>query len=269
MKTLGLIAGSGMFPLILARQASLAKFRVVAFAVRGEAAPDIKNIVDELYWLYIYEIDRLLEMLAAKQIREVVMAGKINKALLFKNAPALLKQMPLKNIWNAVKDRRDDSLLLAVADRLRQRGIRLMDSTSFMKPFFADKKVMTDRAPTDRENEDIKFGFEAAKRIAGMDVGQSVTVKDKAIMAVEAIEGTDDALQRGNNLCGGNAVLVKVSKIRQDMRFDVPVVGAQTLDAMHACGCRVMAVEAGKTLMLEKEAFIEKANEYGICVIGV
>ena len=269
MSTLGLIAGHGEFPLLLAEQAQKENISVVAFAIIGETESRIEDIVKTVHWLEIHEVEKLIELLHDHHITEAVMAGKIHKANLIKNAPALLKQMPLKNIWTNVLDRRDDSLLLAVAERFEDAGVKLIASTTFMESFLAPVGVMTKCVPTDREQEDILFGFDMAKKSAALDIGQTIIVKNKAVMAVEAIEGTDAAIKRGALLGGDGVVVVKVSKPHQDMRFDVPVVGVETLEVMSQVKACVLALEAGKTLIMNKTKFVNKADQRNVCVLGV
>ncbi|NQT90657.1 MAG: LpxI family protein [Candidatus Omnitrophica bacterium] len=264
---IALIAGSGKFPLFLANATKANGLQVVVIAVNSETDPAIEKLADKVYWLNLGEGAKLIETLQAEGIRYAMMAGKISKTTLFKEGLKLDEEA--KKIMSRVIDRKDDTLLSAVASRLKDFDIELLDSTTFLKAMMPAKGLLTSRKPTAQEAEDVKFGFKIAKEMGRLDIGQSVVVKKKAVIAIEAIEGTDEAIKRAGSLIGKDTVVIKVSKPQQDMRFDVPVVGLTTIESLHEAGASVLAIEAGKVLVLEKDEVARAADRYGITIVAV
>ncbi len=264
---IALIAGSGKFPLFLARAAKTNGIEVIAIAIRSAADREIEKIADKVYWVNIGQAKNLIDILLKEEIRYAVMAGKVNKAVIIKQALRLDKEA--RSLLKKISDKRDDTILSAIAARFKDFGVTLMDSTFFLKNLMPKKGVLTKRKPSRQEIEDIKFGFPIAKNIGSLDIGQSVIVKQKAVIAVEAIEGTDEAIARAGSLAGKGTVVVKVSKPKQDMRFDVPVVGPETLKALKKAKSSALAIEADKVLVLEKESLIKGAEEAGITIVAV
>jgi UDP-2,3-diacylglucosamine hydrolase len=267
IERIAVIAGSGKFPLFLLKAARSNKIDTITFAIIASADKAIEHISDKVYWVEIGQAGKLIDLLQKEGIEYAVMAGKINKTTIIRQAVMLDHEA--KTIISSVKDKKDDTILSAIANRLKDFSIELVDSTLFLKNFMAEKGPLTKIKPTKAQQEDIVFGIVAAREIGRLDIGQSVIVKGKAVIAVEAIEGTDEAIIRAGKLTGKGSVIVKMAKPGQDMRFDVPVVGCETLQAIKRAGSSVLAIEAGKVLMLEKDLMIKKAQEMKLCILGV
>jgi len=266
-KIIALIVGNGNFPLFVAKAAKSAGVRLVAICVKSEADKKIEEIADKAYWVNLGQAKKLLSILEDEGIKHAIMAGKISKITIIKESLRLDEEA--RKIVSGVIDRKDDTLLSAVADRLKSFGVELLDSTTFVKDIMPAEGSLTKRKPNKEELEDIKFGFKLAKDMGRLDIGQSVVVKKKAIIAVEAIEGTDETIRRAGRLIGEKAVVVKVSKPEQDMRFDVPAIGLTTIRSLKEARASVLAIEARKVLVLEKEQAIEEADKAGISIIAV
>lgn len=264
---IGLIAGNGQFPILFAKSATSQGWEIVGIAVREETSAELQNHVHKIYWIGVGQLKEFFQILEKEKLKKVVMAGQIRPAHIFDKNISMDEH--LKKFLNVVRDKRADSLLGGIARILRRKGIKLLDSTTFLKSYLIRRGVLTSFPPEDAQWQDIRFGKAIAKRIAGLDIGQTVVVKDKAILAVEAIEGTDEAIKRGGALAGGGAIVVKVSKPRQDMRFDIPFVGPKTIDSLKLASCAVLAMEAGRTFLLEKEECLKKAEENKICLVGI
>ena len=263
---IGLIAGYGSFPLELATVLKSAGYEIHTTAVREETSPDIESVSDSVVWLRVGQVGGMIKAFKAAGVERVVMAGKVRKLHLFRN---------FRPDWVAVKalmrvvDRRDDTLLNTVADLLHENGITLLSQVEHAGEMLAGKGLLFGPKPRSEQVRDMDFGFEQAKGIAGLDIGQTIVVQDGAVLAVEAIEGTDEAIRRGGGLGNGKAIVVKVAKPEQDLRFDVPAIGPDTLRTMHESGCKAIAVEAGLTLLLERELLAETADRFGITVFGL
>ncbi|MBL7084826.1 MAG: UDP-2,3-diacylglucosamine diphosphatase LpxI [Candidatus Omnitrophica bacterium] len=264
---IGLIAGNGQFPILFAKGARLKGHEVVAIAVREETSPELADYVQRIYWIGVGNLKEFFQILKKERLKKVVMAGQIRPTHIFDKSISM--DDDLKRFLKKVKDKRADSLLGEIARILRRMGIRLLDSSTFLRSYLVSRGVLTKAEPSPGQWQDIRFGRGIAKRIGGLDIGQTVVVKDKAILAVEAMEGTDQAIKRGGALARGGAVVVKVSKPRQDMRFDIPLIGPKTMESLIAASCAVLGVEAGKTLFLEKEKCLKAAEENNICLVGI
>jgi len=264
---IGLIAGNGQYPVLFAKAAKARGQEIVAIAVREETAPELEKYVSRIHWIGVGELKKFFEVLKEEKLRKVIMAGQIRPSQIFEKNVA--KDERLQKFLSNVKDKRADSLLGGIAKLLGRMGIKLIDSTTFLKDHLVRRGVMTATSPTKNQLEDIRFGKQIAKRIGGLDIGQTVVVKDKAILAIEAIEGTDEAIKRGGGLGKGLSVVVKVSKPKQDMRFDIPLVGPKTIETLIASSCAVLAMESGKTLFLEQEECIKRANDHSISLVGI
>ncbi len=266
MKKLGLIAGNGKFPLIFAEEARRSGYSVIAVAHRGETEEAIEAAVDAVTWVYVGQLGKIIRTFKRSEVIEAVMAGGIRKVKLFGNfRPDLRGAQFLAKL----KSREDDALLRGIADELAADGIRIVESTLFLSHIISAEGVLTQRAPRRAEWDDIKLGFRIAKEIGRLGVGQTVVVKNQVVIAVEAVEGTDAAIGRGGQLAKSGCVVVKVSKPEQDLRFDVPAIGVGTIERLHAVGGTVLAVEAGKTILLEKESLLRQADASAISVVGV
>src|SRR5262245_58636502 len=241
---LGLIAGNGRFPFLVAAAARRSGRRVVAAAIREEAFPELAGAVDEIHWVGLGQLGSCIEALRSAGVREAVMAGQVKHRQIFSDVVPDLKLMAVLARL-AVKS--TDSLIGGVADALAREGITLLPSTAFLADQLAEAGAMTRRRPSGDEGRDVEYGERVARVLAGMDLGQTVAVKDRAAVALEAMEGTDEVIRRAGGIAGGGVVVVKVAKPRQDMRFDMPVVGRGTLAAMAEAGARVLAVDAART----------------------
>lgn len=267
MERLGLIAGNGRFPIMAAKSAKSKGIKITAVAFKEETSKELEGLVEKIYWISIGELNKLFDIFRKEETKEAIMAGQIRAVNLFK--PWIKKDAALKDFLKKVKDKRGDSLLKSIVDKLKTEGIKLLDSSFLLTESIAEKGILTKRIPTDEELADIEFGKTIAKEIARLGVGQTLVVKDKAILAVESIEGTDEAIKRGACLGGGKVVVVKVSRANHDMRFDIPVIGPKTLKVLKKAKVKVLAVEAGKTLLIDKEKLLEEANKLNVSIIGI
>jgi DUF1009 family protein len=260
----GLIAGNGRFPFLVLDAARSEGIDMAVIAIREEASPELEKVAPRLHWVSLGELSRALELLHQEGVNRAVMAGQVQHNKIFSSIrpdwklAKLLFSLPFKNT---------DSLIGAVARVLESEGIELVDSTAFLKRLVPAPGVLTRRAPDAREAADIAYGREIASRIAGLDLGQTVVIRDRACVAVEAMEGTDETIERAARIAGGAPlVVVKVSKPRQDMRFDVPVVGLRTVEVMQRCHGSALALDAGRTLLFDRERVIEAADAARIAI---
>jgi UDP-2,3-diacylglucosamine hydrolase len=262
-----IIAGNGRFPFLVLDAARDRGVEPLVVAIKEEAFPELGKNAREIEWLSLGEVARLLELLTGRGVNKVVLAGQVKHLQLFSS---IKPDGVVEQTLNGMERKNTDALVGAFVSMLEARGIHVVDSTLFLKPLLADAGVMTGRAPDESELADIAYGREIAKRIAGLDIGQTIVVADRACVAIEAMEGTDAAIERAAGLSNGKRlVVVKVSKPQQDMRFDVPVAGVRTIRVMQRANARVLAVDAGRTLLFEREHLIEEANQAGIAVIGM
>jgi UDP-2,3-diacylglucosamine hydrolase len=266
VKKLGLIAGNGKFPLIFAEEAKRAGYGVIAVAHRGETDAAIEGIADDVSWIYVGELGRIIKTFRRADVRQAVMAGGIRKVRLFGNFRPDLRGA---RFLAKIKSREDDALLRGIADELASEGIQILESTICLPDIVATEGVLTQRGPSTQEWQDIRFGFRVAKEIGRLGIGQTVVVRKQVVIAVEAVEGTDAAIRRGGTLVQSGCVVVKVSKPQQDLRFDVPAAGVDTIMKIHEVAGAVLAVEAGKTILLEKQRLLDTANAHGVAVVGV
>ncbi len=262
-----IIAGAGNFPLYVAEAAKRQGLRVVAIGLTGWADASLARGVDVYEEVSIGELGRLLERLQAHHVRQAVMAGKVTKAVLFD--PRTRFDAEALSIVQRATSVSVNSLLGAIGERLAKQGIRLLDSSTFLKDDLCPAGVLTTRAPTPEEQVDIQVGLEAARQLARLDIGQTVVVKRRVVIAIEALEGTDAAIRRAGALAGNGLVVVKMASPSQDRRFDLPVLGEATIDVAQASGVACLAVEAGSSLLLHREALIAKANEAQMVLVGV
>ena len=263
MQRVGLIAGNGRFPLIFARTARSEGVQVVAVAHEGETRPELSEAVDAITWIKVGQLGRIISAFRQAGIERAVMAGGIRKAALFEHfAPDERGQQFLARL-----DRLgDDTLLRGVAAELEGEGIQVVESTLFLSSLMAPAGPLTERVPDDAQWSDIRHGVEVAKAIGRWDIGQSVVIKSGIVLAVEAIEGTDATIERGGR---AGAVVVKVSKPQQDLRFDVPAIGPETVRVCTRTGVAVLAVEARTTLLLDKDDLLREAQEATLSIVGV
>jgi DUF1009 family protein len=262
----GLIAGNGRFPILALESARKLGHQVVAVGIKEEASPDIEPLASRCYWISLGELSRLIEILKQEGIEEVIMAGQVKHAQIFS---AIRPDWRLVKLLASLTTKNTDSLIGGVAKILETEGIRLGDSTRLLRPLVAEEGPLTRRKPTAEEEADIAYGRKVAGALAGYDVGQSVAVSDRACVAVEAMEGTDAVLRRAAALVNGRGLrLVKVSRRRGHLLFDVPVAGPGTITAMRETGTTAMAVDAGRTLLLDRNEMLSAADDATIAVVG-
>jgi UDP-2,3-diacylglucosamine hydrolase len=260
----GLIAGNGRFPFLVLEGARSQGIEMAVIAIKEEAAPELESQAKKLHWVSLGELSKTIDLLHQEGVTRAVMAGQVKHTKIFS---AIRPDWKLAKLLFALPRKNTDALIGAVAKVLEDEGIRLVDSTLFLKPLVPEAGVLTRRAPDEKEAADIEYGLGVARQIAGMDIGQTVVISDKACVAVEAMEGTDETISRAARLADGKKlVVVKVSKPKQDMRFDVPVVGLPTIQQMRDCGATALAVDAGRTLFFDREKLIELANQAGIAI---
>ncbi len=267
-QVLGLIAGQGVFPLEVARTARRRGVRVACVALRGQTRPEIEGAVESITWIYPGEVGAGLAAFRAAGVREVVMAGKVTKSDLFQNPDALRLDASAAGMIDSLADRKDDTILGKLADFLETLGLRLLPQYALTPELLVAEGVLTRTAPSEAQRADIAFGFPIAKTIADLDIGQTVVVKDRAVLAVEAIEGTDAAIRRAGAIAVG-ACVVKVAKPSQDPRFDVPTIGPDTVAVLVEANVAVLAIEAGATVVLERDEVVRAADAHGIAIVAV
>jgi UDP-2,3-diacylglucosamine hydrolase len=261
------IAGNGRFPFLVLDAARDQAIHPLVVAIKEEASPELAQATDAIHWLSLGEVSKLFELLKAEQVNKVVLAGQVKHAQLFSS---IRPDGLVKRVLGGLHRKNTDALIGAFVKMLEARGIDVVDSTLFLKPLLPEEGTLTKRAPDESELADVAYGRELARKIAGLDIGQTIVVADRACLAVEAMEGTDAAIERAASLSNGRRlVVVKVSKPRQDMRFDVPVIGLRTIEVMARSNALVLAVVAGKTLLFERAQLIEEADKAGIAMVGM
>jgi UDP-2,3-diacylglucosamine hydrolase len=260
----GLIAGNGRFPFLVLEGARSQGIEMAVIALREEASPELERVASRLHWVSLGELGKALELLHEEHVNKAVMAGQVKHNKIFSSIrpdwrlAKLLLSLPLKNT---------DSLIGAVAGVLEAEGIELVDSTAFLRPLVPEPGVLTRRSPDAAEAADIAYGRDIARQIAGLDLGQTVVVRERACVAIEAMEGTDETIERAARIAGGaRLVVVKVSKPDQDMRFDVPVVGLSTVEVMRRSNATALALDAGRTLLFDRARLIAAADAAGIAI---
>jgi UDP-2,3-diacylglucosamine hydrolase len=267
---LGLIAGNGRFPLLVLDAARQLGHHVTVIAVKEEAGPDLAETAArepraDITWLSLGQLSKCIETLRAAGVSQAVMAGQVKHVKIFSG---IVPDKLLLSVLVRLRAKNTDALISAVAGVMRDRGIELLDSTAFLTPLLARPGRLAGRDLTPQETADLEFGYRMADAIAGLDIGQTIAVKDLAVVAVEAMEGTDEVIGRAGRLAGPGVRVVKVAKPKQDMRFDVPVVGLPTMAAMRAAGATTLSVDAGRTLIFDGEALVKAADEAGIAIVG-
>lgn len=260
----GLIAGNGRFPFLVLEGARSQGIEMAVIALKEEAAPELEDVAKRLHWVGLGELSKAIELMHREGVNKAVMAGQVKHNKIFS---AIRPDWRLAKLLFSLPRKNTDALIGGVARVLEEEGIRLVDSTAFLKPLVPGVGVLTRRAPAPREAADLTYGRSIARHIAGLDLGQTVVVSDLACVAIEAMEGTDETVERAGRLAAGRPlVVVKVSKPRQDMRFDVPVVGLSTVEGMRRAGATALAIDAGRTLLFDRERLIEAADAAGIAI---
>jgi len=263
---IGLIAGGGQFPLLFAEAARAQGRRVVAIAHVNETAAEIEEQADVVYWVKLGQLGKIIKHFRLEAVTETVFAGTITKTRIFHD---ILPDFKGLSLWNKIDSRLDDSILRAVAASLEEEGIRVLASTCYLDHLFFPQGVLTRKKPSAAQMEDIRFGWKVAREVGRLDIGQCVVVRDRSVLAVEAIEGTDAAIRRGGELAGSGAVVVKLKKPDQDFRFDLPATGPKTIDTLASVKGAVLAVEAGQSLLFDRAAMVAAADRAGLVVVGL
>jgi DUF1009 family protein len=263
----GLIAGNGRFPFLVLEGARSQGIEMAVIALKEEASPELETVTKRLHWVSLGELSKAIALMQQEGVNHAVLAGQVKHNKIFSS---IRPDWKLAKLLLALPRKNTDSLIGAVAKVFEQEGIQLVDSTLFLKPLLPEPGVLTQRAPNEHEAADIEYGLGVARHIAGMDIGQTVVIADRACVAVEAMEGTDETIARAARFAQGKPlVVVKVSKPKQDMRFDVPVVGLPTVEAMIGAGATALALDARRTLLFDREKLIERADAAGVAIRAV
>jgi len=266
---LGILAGNGRFPFLVLDAARAQGHEVTIIAIKEETFPELNAAAErhraEIHWISLGQLGTCISLLKKAGVTTAVMAGQVKHTKIF---GGVVPDRTFLSVLLTLPSRNTDGLIGAVANVLRENGIELIDSTALLTPLLARPGVLTRREPTEDERRDFEFGYRMADVIAGLDIGQTIAVKHQAVVAVEAMEGTDEVIGRAGHLAGPGVRIIKVAKPNQDMRFDVPVVGFATIQAMRVAGATALSVDAGKTLMLDGDAVYASADEAGITIVG-
>jgi UDP-2,3-diacylglucosamine hydrolase len=266
VKTIGLIAGNGSFPILLAQEAKRRGDKIIAVALKEEADPSIEKHADEMTWLSIGQLGKIIAFLKDRGVTHAVMAGQVKHTQLFKN---IIPDLRAAKLLTQMINKKAESVLSAVIQEFESEGIHFLPSTTYLEHWLCGPGRLTKRPLTASEEADIAFGVPLARAIAGQDIGQTIVVKDKTVIAVEAMEGTDACIRRAGEIAGPGCVVIKVARPRQDLRFDIPVVGSRTLESLAQAGAKVLALEAGKTLLLDKDTLFKEANAAQLTITSV
>jgi UDP-2,3-diacylglucosamine hydrolase len=269
MPRIGIIAGNGRFPFLALQGARSLGHDVTVVAVKEEAFPDLEQAARDASASYhavsLGHLGKCIKILRQDGVSQALMAGQVKHVKIFSG---IVPDLTLLSVLTKLKARNTDALISAVADVMRDNGIELLDSTAFLGPLLAREGILTGRTPTDEERADFEFGYRMADTVASLDIGQTIIVKDKAVVAVEAMEGTDEVIARAGTLAGAGVRVIKVAKPNQDMRFDVPVIGVATIEAMRQAGASAISIDAGRTLVVDGEQVFREADTAGITIVG-
>jgi len=263
---IGIIAGGGQFPLLFAQAVRRHGLKVYAAAHEGETDETLADQVDALQWVRLGQLGKIIDFFKKEGVTKTVFIGSITKTNIFRDVRPDLKGLGL---WNKIDIKQDDSILRAIADRLAKDGIEVVASTNYVPELLFPQGILTRKKLTKEQKNDIVFGWKIARAMGGLDIGQCVVVRNQTVLAVEAIEGTDAAIRRGGTLGKEKAVVVKLKKPNQDLRFDLPAVGEKTIVSMLEVKAAVLAVEAGYALFFDRESVIQAADAAGLVVVGV
>ncbi|TAJ22234.1 MAG: LpxI family protein [Nitrospirae bacterium] len=263
---IGLIAGNGRFPIIFADNVRRLGYTVSAVAHIGETAPELEQHVDRIHWVKIGQFGKLLKALKEDGVRQAVMLGGIKKTHVFTTVMPDLRALAL---FSRLRHWKDDGILREVAAELEREGIQIRESTFGLHGILVEEGTLTKRSPSKKEWEDIRYGWETALEIGRLDIGQCVVVKDRVVVSVEAVEGTDEAIRRGGGLAGVGAAVVKRCKPQQDLRFDLPAVGPTTVKTMASVKATALALEAGRSVLLDRDEMLQSAERAGIAIVGL
>ena len=267
---IGLIAGNGRFPFLVLDAARSIGHDVTIIGIKEEASTELEEAAArapkaDLHWVSIGQLGAFLKILKDANITQAVMAGQVKHVKIF---GGFVPDLTALSLLSKLKSMNTDAVIGAIADLMRERGVELVNSAKFLEPLLAGEGLLSDRLPNEAEQKDLEFGYRMADVIAGLDIGQTIAVKHQAVVAVEAMEGTDETIARAGHLAGDGVTIIKVAKPNQDMRFDVPIVGLATIQAMRIAGAKVLSIDAGRTLIFDRDAFFASANEAQIAIIG-
>ena len=268
METLGLLAGIGHLPVDVAQSAKKLGYKVVAIAVVADTDPELPENADVFYTINVGKVGKILQTLKRHDVKNVTMIGKVTQEVLYKNG-VVVPDLTTIRVLASLPDRKDDTIMNAIVKLIEDAGMHVMDQTALIRPLLPEPGVLTKRSPTEQEWEDMRFGFRMAKELGRLDVGQTVVVKNRAVMALEAIEGTDACILRGGFLGKGGVIVAKTAKPAQDKRFDMPSVGTTTLTSMVHAGATGIVIEAGRTLLVDRKHTLAMAEEKGITIVSM
>ena len=268
METLGLLAGIGHLPVDVAQSAKKLGYKVVAIAVVADTDPELPENADVFYTINVGKVGKILQTLKRHDVKNVTMIGKVTKEVLYKNG-VVVPDLTTIRVLASLPGRKDDTIMNAIVKLIEDAGMHVMDQTALIRPLLPEPGVLTKRSPTEQEWEDMRFGFRMAKELGRLDVGQTVVVKNRAVMALEAIEGTDACILRGGFLGKGGVIVAKTAKPAQDKRFDMPSVGTTTLTSMVHAGATGIVIEAGRTLLVDRKRTLAMAEEKGITIVAM
>ena len=268
METLGLLAGIGHLPVDVAQSAKKLGYKVVAIAVVPETDPELPENADVFYTINVGKVGKILRTLKQNDVKNVTMIGKVTKEVLYKTG-VVIPDLTTIRVLASLPDRKDDTIMNAIVKLIEDTGMHVMDQTVLVRPLLPEPGVLTKRKPTEQEWKDMQFGFRMAKELGRLDIGQTVVVKNQAVMALEAIEGTDACILRGGFLGKGGVIVAKTAKPAQDNRFDMPSVGTTTLTSMIHAGATGIVIEAGRTLLVDRKRTLAMADEKGITIVSM
>jgi DUF1009 family protein len=265
MEKIGLIAGNRKFPLLFCQSAKSKGYYLVVVAIKGETSYKINRLADKVYWVKLSEFKKLFEIFKSEGVKKVTMAGQISPFRLFSREVA--SNPDIQEVLSRIINKKADTIFGTIADMLGKEGLELADSSLFVKEFLPKKGVLTRNQPDPQTLEDVRFGFDLAKAVGALDIGQTVAVKSKAIVAVEALEGTDNLIRRAGRIGRAGITIVKVAKPKQDMRFDIPVIGLKTIKSLIKARAKCLAIEADKTLFIDSKEAVSLAEKKGISIV--
>lgn len=268
METLGLLAGIGHLPVDVAQSAKKLGYRVLAIAVVADTDPELPENADLFYTINVGKAGKILQTLKRHGVKNVTMIGKVTKEVLYKSG-AIIPDLTTIRLLSSLPDRKDDTIMEAIVKLIEDAGMHVMDQTVLIQPLLPEPGVLTSRKPTEQEWTDMQFGFRMAKELGRLDIGQTVVVKNQAVMALEAIEGTDACILRGGFLGKGGVIVAKTAKPAQDNRFDMPSVGTTTLTSMIHAGATGIVIEAGRTLLVDRRRTLAMAEENNITIVSM
>jgi len=266
MPKIGLIAGNGNFPILFAEEARRRGEQVIAVALKEEADPLLEKSVDQLTWLSLGQLGKTIDYLKENGVDRAVMAGQVKHTQLFKD---IVPDWRATKLLGRLLNKKAESVLLAVTEEFAKDGIQFLSSATYLESWLCPQGLLTKRKPSSDEEADIAFGLPLARTMAGQDIGQTIVVKNGTVVAVEAMEGTDACIKRAGQIAGPGCVVIKVARPQQDLRFDIPVIGQRTMESLKEAGATVLAMEAKKTLLLDKDTLIQSANDANLTLTGL